>query len=83
MERAVSTIETRISGIPCVINVLRIDAQPADHRALYSDWDFNGWTDIEWEVCDQSGRPAPWLSKKLTGDDSVRIEAQIMKECRA
>ena len=74
------TIETRISGIPCLINVLSVDIQPADHKALYSDWDFNGWTDIDWQVCDQRGRPAAWLEKKLTGDDCVRIEKQILAE---
>ena len=71
-------IDTRIAGIPCVVEVLYY--QPADP----------GWTlgppekcwppspaVIEYRVCDRRGRPAPWLERKMTEKDRERIEAEI------
>lgn len=70
--------ETRISGIPCLIDVIyfskgypaKINAEP--------DWCYPGEPDeLEWVVCDRRGRPAPWLERKLTGEDAARIDAEL------
>lgn len=31
----------------------------------------------QWTVCDRRGRPAPWLTKKLTDRESDRINGEI------
>ena len=48
----------------------------SDSRAD-SDWDYYGYTESEWEVCDRRGRPAPWLAKKLTNKIEAAIEQAI------
>ena len=45
-----------------------------------SDWDCYGFSEIEFTVQDRKGYPAPWLERKLTDDDTSRIEYEIMKE---
>jgi hypothetical protein len=59
----------------------RVDSfrrQKGSSRACNPD-DYYGYVDIEWTVCDQRGRSAPWLAKKLTDDDSSRIASEIIK----
>jgi len=70
-------IDTRISGIPCIIECVYFFKQPALGPDCDSDWDANGYTDIEFEVLDRRGRPAPWLKEKMTTDDVARIKALI------
>ena len=74
----IAEIETRVAGIPCIIGVSyynRVEGSYSYHAA--SDWDYHGYTESDWEVCDRRGRPAPWLAKKLTSDDESRIEREI------
>ena len=65
-------IETTVAGIPCIVGVTEYTA--GDSRADSSD-DYYGYS--EWRVCDQQGRPAPWLEGKLTRADQSRIESEI------
>ena len=74
----IAEIETTVAGIPCIIGVTEYSSVAGDSRAD-SDWDYYGYTESEWEVCDRRGRPAPWLAKKLTGEDESEIEKQIAK----
>ena len=70
-------IESRVAGIPCIIGVVDytcVKGSYSYHAA--SDWDYHGYTESEWEVCDRRGRPAPWLARKLTD----KIEREIEKE---
>lgn len=73
-------IETRISGIPCLIEAsvngtytpAKTDADPGRcYEAEYPE--------IEFDVLDRRGRPAPWLAKKLTQADTNRIENLILE----
>ena len=74
-------LETYIAGIPCTIRIdsvtgrylaARIHADPDDcYEAEYPD--------VEFTVCDRNGRPAPWLHKKLTMDEGMRIEEEILE----
>lgn len=66
-------METQIAGIPCTIRVDYVSVTPPDSRAD-SDWDYEGYTEFDYTVCDRRGRPAPWLAKKLTSDDEARIQ---------
>ena len=65
-------MDTKIAGIPCTIRVDYVSVTPPDSRAD-SDWDYYGYTEFDYTVCDRRGRPAPWLEKKMTRADEARI----------
>lgn len=72
--------ETRISGIPCLIEVLGFTkGYPAKTNAE-PDHCYEGVPDeFEWVVCARNGRPAPWLEAKLTDHDISRINTELGK----
>jgi hypothetical protein len=72
-------IQAAIAGIPCQIEVTHLVTVPADHSAD-SDWDYAGYTEIEFDVYDRKGYPATWLEKKMTNADISKIEALILQE---
>lgn len=72
-------MESTVSGIPCIIQVDRFFRQKPLGRGCDSDWDCDGYTEIDFTVCDRRGRPAPWLERKLTIADRERIEVQIIE----
>jgi hypothetical protein len=51
--------ESRVCGIPCVIK--------------YSVHGNGPCAELEWQVCDQRGRPADWLTRKMTSSDEFRV----------
>ena len=74
-------METRISGIPCIVKYkiygkykpAKIDAPPEFcYEAEYPE--------IEFTVCDRNGRPAPWLELKMNDEDRQRIEVEILED---
>ena len=74
-------MQTRISGIPARIGVTSyIPWRPA---RLYGHPD--SWApaegEVEFQVCDSRGRPAPWLEKKLTPAERRRIEGELISQC--
>lgn len=70
-------IETRISGIPCIVKLDSITIQKPLGPNCDSDWDCYGYTEIEFTVCDRLGRPAPWLELKMSDKDQSRIENEL------
>ena len=67
--------DTRIAGIPCQIGVTYFHYQPpwrGSAQTCDSDWDYYGYTELEYDVLDRRGRPAAWLEKKM--DDEIRTE---------
>lgn len=57
-----------------------VGASPAGlGRMADSDWDCNGYDEIEFEVLDRRGYPAPWLAKKLSPEAVARIEGEILE----
>lgn len=72
-------IESRIAGIPCLIEVDRVFVQKALGLSCDSDWDAAGYAEVEFTVLDRRGRPAPWLEKKLTREMECEIEDQILR----
>jgi hypothetical protein len=42
----------------------------------------SGLVDADWEVCDQRGRPAPWLEAKVTDQDHEAIWESILEDWR-
>lgn len=73
-------IESRISGIPCIIQVDRCFVQKPMGPSADSDWDCYGYTEVDFTVLDRKGYPAPWLEAKLTEADRNRIEVEILEE---
>jgi len=74
-------IEARVAGIPCLIEVVSVRVVAPDPGAD-SDWDHRGYSEVEFEVCDRRGRPAPWLERKMTDADRQEIETLILEEHR-
>ena len=73
-------IETRVAGIPCIARVTYSHYTRPNPTTWASDIDFyGGWT-LNWELCDSRGRPAPWLERKATDEDSQRIEAELIEQ---
>lgn len=74
----IAEIETRVAGIPCIIGVTHFDSVDGSYSYnAASDVDYYGYTESEWEVLDRRGRPAPWLSRKLTDKIEREIEQEI------
>lgn len=79
----IAEIETTVAGIPCVIGVVDyISVAGSYSHNADSDWDYHGYSESDWVVCDRRGRSAPWLEKKLTSKDESRIEQEIAKHMR-
>ncbi len=79
----ISKIQTRVAGIPCIIGVTHYQSVRGSYnRHADSDWDYHGYTECEFVVCDRRGRPAPWLQKKMTSTDESRIEHEIDQQMR-
>jgi hypothetical protein len=75
-------LESTVAGIPCVIKVDGIDYQPPFRGSPWqcdSDVDYYGGWEFNWVVCDQRGRPAPWLERKLTSAEEDRINQLIIR----
>jgi hypothetical protein len=73
-------LSTRVAGIPCLVEptrVLRVKGTCSWNAP--SDLDYHGYTEVEFNVCDRRGRPAPWLERKLCDDDVMRIEQEILE----
>lgn len=71
-------IESTVCGIPCIIKVT--DWEPYRPAVLHADparsYPEEGGSG-DWEILDRKGRPAPWLERKLTPNERVRIEHDI------
>ena len=56
----IEKIAFHIAGIPCLIGVIEFKFVKGNSRAN-SDWDFHGYTDIDFEILDRKGYKAAWL----------------------
>ena len=63
-------IETRISGIPCLIGVTSY-GRPAYTAGAPENCDPGDCA--EYDVLDMRGRPAPWIVQKMKMADDTRI----------
>lgn len=75
--------DTRVNGVPCLCSVL--EYSPYIPMRIYGP-DIDQGTPPEYEtfdyaILDKAGKPAPWLEKYLTDEDSDRLleEYQIMQ----
>ena len=80
---AMHNFTSKVAGIPCIIEVTYLHVQEPLGPNCDSDWDCYGYTDIEYDVYDRRGRPAPWLEKKLTQADDKRIKEEAVENAGA
>ena len=73
----IAKIPSTVAGIPCLIGVMTYDSVAGDSRCTDSDYDFNGYTDIDFEILDRKGYSAAWLEKKVTSSVKDQIEDTI------
>lgn len=69
-------VDITIDGIPCLAEVTTFHKVKGSHSAD-NDWDFYGYTEIEYTVRDRKGYRAPWLERKLSDKDREEIERAI------
>lgn len=72
-------LQTRISGIPCQVNVTRCVTVAPDYSTWDSDIDYYGYSEVEYDVYDRKGYKAQWLANKITAADAERIEQEIVQ----
>lgn len=73
------TLDTRVCGIPAKVRVTHLHHQPGNAWADNPD-DYHGYTEVEFDILDRRGRPAPWLERKLTPKEIGRIEQEIINQ---
>ncbi len=77
-----TTIETRISGIPCIVEITSY------YPSTPMKWFRDGtclppqYEELEFSVMDRKGRIAPWLERKLDDQDRSRIEEELRKQMK-
>ncbi len=75
-------VEIRAAGIPALAGVFSYAYQAPFRGSPYrcdSDWDYYGCEEIEWELLDRRGCPAPWLERKLTKTDREEITRELLE----
>ena len=76
-------MQTRVAGIPCQILVTSYyPATPMKYWKAEEYWQPPQDAEIEWEVLDRRGRPAPWLAKKLDQQGRHRIELELLEDIK-
>lgn len=76
-------ISTTIAGIPGVVRVTHAHYTQPDPSSWTSDWDYHGGWELDWEILDRRGRPAPWLQRKCTEAELQRLEEVIVQQLNA
>jgi hypothetical protein len=71
-------LATHIQGIPCRVRVTHYFHQPAMGYWADSPDDCYGYTEIDFDVLDRRGRPAPWIERKMDDADTRAIEQEII-----
>ena len=75
-------LPSKVAGIPCLVEVTSLHIQKPFSGPAHlcdSDHDYYGYEEVEFLVCDRTGRPASWLESKMTADDHDRIVCEIVK----
>ena len=66
--------ESTVAGIPCIIHITSYSGgRPATH------WEPCEYPEVEIEVCDRRGRPAPWLERKLDSKARADLETEALE----
>lgn len=60
--------ETTIDGIPCIVRYSISGMEMPATREEPPEYE-----DLEYQILDRKGYPAPWLESKMTSSDELRI----------
>ncbi len=78
-----ATFDHRIKGIPCQIEVTYFHQHPAHTGPAHlcdSDWDYHGYTELEYNVLDKKGYVAgDWLLSKIDDEEKAAIERAALE----
>jgi hypothetical protein len=73
------TIKTTVKGgLPCTARMTHYLKVGPDISAD-NDWDYRGYTEIEFELLTRAGKPSPWMDKQMTDADRERIEQELLE----
>lgn len=73
-------IDVRVCGIPAIARVLHYRPyEPAYRRGHPDNWEPASPPEIDFEILDRRGRPAPWLERKLTDAERERIGRDLIE----
>jgi len=74
-------LQTDIQGIPALVRVHDFtQVKGSLHPNAASDLDYLGYTEMDYEVLDRRGYPAPWLARKMDWRDEERVEIMVHRE---
>jgi hypothetical protein len=74
-------VEINVCGIPAIARVLHYRPyEPAYRRGHPDNWEPASPPEIDFEILDRRGRPAPWLARKATEQERRRIEAELIEQ---
>lgn len=77
------TIDTSVSGIPCKARMTYYaKARPARVYGPAEDCYPDEPAELDFDILDRRGRPAAWLERKMTEDDIIRIEGELIEADR-
>ncbi len=75
-------VPVRARGIPALAGITYYDYQPPFRGSPYlcdcSD-DYYGHEEVEWDLLDRRGKPAPWLDRKLSKADREGITRELLE----
>lgn len=72
-------IDAEVYGIPCLVEVTRYVAPTAPVVCGAVDEADPGYPgEVEFNVLDRRGRPAPWLDRLVDDDDRCVIEQRVI-----
>jgi len=79
-KRLVGDFETTVCGIPCQIKVDTCRIIKGDSNCWDSDWDYYGYSEIEFTILDRKGYVADWLYRKAKKEGKLEaIEEEIIE----
>jgi hypothetical protein len=77
-------IDVRVCGIPAIARVLHYRPyEPAYRRGHPDNWEPASPPEIDFEILDRRGRPAPWLDRKLNNEARARLERGLIEYLEA
>lgn len=75
-----SLLDTHVAGIPCKVRVTEfVPASPGCRRGHPDNWTEDEPAEVDFEILDRRGRPAPWLERKASDGDISRITSEILE----
>lgn len=73
-----AVIDSKISGIPCKIGVTEYECVEGNYSFnAVSDWDYSGYSNVDFDILDRKGYTAHWLERKLTEKETDRLISEI------